>query len=645
MLFVKILTIFSTFEAIPQYLYRGGECMSELMFEDDLKKLLEECKNMVTAESYVKDEYTKERDREIRLAAESGVDLEPYVHDEYTGFQLHEIRIGLEEGLDVRHYNNTGFSWEQMRQIRKGLEAGIDVSVYADPLYSNLQMREIRRGLEEGVDTYSYAKLIYSTADMRQKRAELFSAKYYADPCGFGKNYTDCETGIEIRLTDDLMEAYVKLPKGCNITENEIYALLEDHDITFGYISGNIKLLAEKGSAAGEVLAAKGEQLRKGCDGSYKMLWRKFEPPTPHVRKDGTMDFATVDFVDMVKTGQPVAVYTPAVKGRDGRTVDGMVIEEESGKELPPLTGRSIALQPDRVTYVAGKDGYVIFDENKYTLEIQDVLIIRGNVNRLYGNVFYDGTVRVKGNVGEGAIISAKGDVIVEGYIQSAYVSSGNNVVVIGGVNANDSGYISAQGGVYAEYLENAVVYAGRDVKANYILTSKVEAGNEIIVKGSKGVICGGELTAGYKITAQSLGNRGFVKTVLTVGKSARMNERLVAAKAFRSETERDINTLKKGAEHLRHTLPPHQLEKNDMYIKLGIAIQMKEQSLSRVNDDINEIEAWIHNTDRVSVNVPGTAYPNSEIHINDVTRLLDSDIFNVTFLQAGDTIITKKFI
>ena len=67
--------------------------MSELLFEDDLKKLLEECENMVTTENYVVDEYTKERDREIELAKKKGVDLEPYANDEYTGFQLHEIRL------------------------------------------------------------------------------------------------------------------------------------------------------------------------------------------------------------------------------------------------------------------------------------------------------------------------------------------------------------------------------------------------------------------------------------------------------------------------------------------------------------------------------------------------------------------------
>ena len=79
--------------------------MSELLFEDDLKKLLEECENMVTTENYVVDEYTKDRDREIELAKKNGVDLEPYANDEYTGFQLHEIRI--EELYGVKHVSES----------------------------------------------------------------------------------------------------------------------------------------------------------------------------------------------------------------------------------------------------------------------------------------------------------------------------------------------------------------------------------------------------------------------------------------------------------------------------------------------------------------------------------------------------------
>lgn len=617
--------------------------MMDVLFEDELKELLAKCENIVPEENYVVDECTKERDREFELAKKSGVDLSQYESNEYSGFQLHEIRLGLESKVNVKLYDDIAFSWEQMRQIRKGLEDGVDVSVYADALYSDAQMREIRLGLADGLPADTYANLVYSRTDMHRKRTELFADKYYLDPQSFGRKITDAETGAVIRFGDDLLSAYATLPKDNKLSKNAIYAMLEDNDIEYGFIDENIELLAEKGSEAGEVLIARGVQLEKGCDGSYDMKWRKYEPPTPYERTDGTMDFATVDFVDMVKTGQPVAIYTPAVKGVDGRTVMGLIIEEKSGKDLPKLTGKFLAVRPDGVTYVAKKDGYIIFDENKYRIDIQDVLVINGNINRLYGNVFYDGTVRVNGNVGEGTIISAKGDVIVTGYVQSSYISAGNKVVAIGGINANDSGYICAQGGIYAEYIESSNIFAGEEVQANYILNSNVTAGTEIVVKGSKGVVCGGTLSAGYKVSVQTIGNRGFVKTVVVVGKNASMSERVTAAKSFKAEIERDINTLKKGEEYLRHTVPADQLPANDMYIKLGIAVQMKEQSLKRVNDDIAEVESWIQNSDRASVNVFGTAYPNTEININEVTRLLDSNMFNVSFIQTDNVIITKQ--
>lgn len=617
--------------------------MMDVLFEDELKELLAKCENIVPEENYVVDECTKERDREFELAKKSGVDLSQYESNEYSGFQLHEIRLGLESKVNVKLYDDIAFSWEQMRQIRKGLEEGVDVSVYADVLYSDAQMREIRLGLADGLPADTYANLVYSRTDMHRKRTELFADKYYLDQQSFGRKITDAETGAVIRFGDDLLSAYATLPKDNKLSKNAIYAMLEDNDIEYGFIDENIELLAEKGSEAGEVLIAKGVQLEKGCDGSYDMKWRKYEPPTPYERTDGTMDFATVDFVDMVKTGQPVAIYTPAVKGVDGRTVTGLIIEEKSGKDLPKLTGKFLAVRPDGVTYVAKKDGYIIFDENKYRIDIQDVLVINGNINRLYGNVFYDGTVRVNGNVGEGTIISAKGDVIVTGYVQSSYISAGNKVVAIGGINANDSGYICAQGGIYAEYIESSNIFAGEEVQANYILNSNVTAGTEIVVKGSKGVVCGGTLSAGYKVSVQTIGNRGFVKTVVVVGKNASMSERVNAAKSFKAEIERDINTLKKGEEYLRHTVPADQLPANDMYIKLGIAVQMKEQSLKCVNDDIAEVESWIQNSDRASVNVFGTAYPNTEININEVTRLLDSNMFNVSFIQTDSVIITKQ--
>ncbi len=617
--------------------------MADLLFEDELNMLLEQCKTMVNTDSYVVDQYTKERDNEFELAEESGVDLGPYSNDEYNGFQLHEIRLGLEHRVNVKLYDDIAFSWEQMREIRKGLEHGLNASAYADSLYSDSQMHEIRMGLECGIDVSSYAKLVYSKSDMSRMRSELFEAKYMEYSKGFARKYTDDETGAVIRLGDDLMEAFLTVPKDKSFTEAMIYNILEDNGVTYGYIAENITALAEKGSEAGEMQVAQGVQFEKGSDGSYKMLWRKFEPPTPYVRADGTMDFATVDFVDMVKAGQPIAIYTPAKKGQDGMTVTGFGINNSAGEDLPKLNGKDIMLRSDKVTYAAKKDGYVVFDEDKYTIDIQDVLIIDGSVNYLYGNVFYDGTVRVKGNVEDGTIINAKGDVIVEGYVQSAYISAGNKVLVIGGVNANDSGYIAAQAGVYADYLENAIVYAGENVEANYILNSEVEAGTEISIKGAKGMICGGKVAAGFKVSAQYLGHRNLTKTKVCVGMNMRATERLNAANSLRIGIERDLNTLRMGEQHIIQTVPEKMLASNEMYRKLGIAIRMKEEEWEKSKAEIEEIQKWLDQTDKVSINVYSTVYPNTDIYINDCERLIEDEMFNVSFYQANDTIFTRQ--
>mgnify|MGYP004654585037 CR=1 FL=1 len=242
--------------------------MADLLFEDELNMLLEQCKTMVNTDSYVVDQYTKERDNEFELAEKSGVDLGPYSNDEYNGFQLHEIRLGLEHRVNVKLYDDIAFSWEQMREIRKGLEHGLNASAYADSFYSDSQMHEIRMGLEWGIDVSSYAKLVYSKSDMSRMRSELFEAKYMEYSKGFARKYTDDETGAVIRFGDDLMEAFLTVPKDTSFTEAMIYNILEDNGVTYGYIAENITALAEKGSEAGEMQVAQGVRFEKGSDGS-----------------------------------------------------------------------------------------------------------------------------------------------------------------------------------------------------------------------------------------------------------------------------------------------------------------------------------------------------------------------------------------
>lgn len=105
---------------------------------------------------------------EIRTGLEKGLDVSVYADFRYNVFQMIKIKEGLETGLDVSVYADVQFNEAQMDIIQQGLKAGLDVSVYADPQFDYLQMNEILRGLQDGIDVSKYAKKENDYKDMNQ---------------------------------------------------------------------------------------------------------------------------------------------------------------------------------------------------------------------------------------------------------------------------------------------------------------------------------------------------------------------------------------------------------------------------------------------------------------------------------------------
>ena len=269
------------------------------------------------------------------------------------------------------------------------------------------------------------------------------------------------------------------------------------------------------------------------------------------------------------------------------------------------------------------------------------MFVVNGDANYLTGNIIYDGSVRVKGNVEDDVIIDAKGDVIVEGYVQGAYVSSGNNVVVVGGVNAGDKGYIAAQKTVYGDYFENANVYAYENVEANYIMNSQINAG--VLVK-AKGMICGGNVISGFKIIARSFGNKAHTRTILCAAAGRKFEQRLDDENIMRVHVEKDIETLTLGQQKLIQTIPADKLANNDIYIKVGIALRMKNETLSSIMGEIKVLQNRISDIKNASISALDTVYPNTTIIINSIARNIVDEIDNVTFYQRDQSVLTKKF-
>ena len=107
-------------------------------------------------------------------------------------------------------------------------------------------------------------------------------------------------------------------------------------------------------------------------------------------------------------------MYHEAQPGIGGRTVDGTELPAQSGQEKQMLKGRGFLLSQDKKTYIARESGKIELKNNEIT--IQPLLVV-GEVTISTGNLRFNGSIWVRGNVGSGVVIQAKDELIIEGNV------------------------------------------------------------------------------------------------------------------------------------------------------------------------------------------------------------------------------------
>lgn len=96
---------------------------------------------------------------------------------------------------------------------------------------------------------------------------------------------------------------------------------------------------------------------------------------------------------------------------------------------------------------------------------------------------------------------------MADGFIESAQLEAGGDIILKEGTNAGGRGLLKAGGNVMGKFFENATIEAVGSVKANYCLNSNIVAGRNIIISGRYGMITGGNAYAGRKIESYNIGN------------------------------------------------------------------------------------------------------------------------------------------
>jgi uncharacterized protein (DUF342 family) len=481
---------------------------------------------------------------------------------------------------------------------------------------------------------------------------------------------------VLIELSRDKMEATVRTVSafgGVELSADLISQAVKNSGVDLSLCDQAVLLDLSTQSNTSKIPFARGLKYIPGVDCRFEALIGEIH------EKDRTVDDQAVvnhldgnDFV-MVEIGTPLMEKIPATLGTNGCNVLGEEIIATPGEDFdfdPDLSGAVVDATNSNVLLAECKGHPVICARSVWV----GSLLRLDNVDIKSGNVNFDGSVHVEGEVMAGFTVEVTGDVTVKGMIENATVTAGNDITVGGGViGSNPSkeksiksdqvgvqeseGFdvneklpeeklsekkspqeslrtrLQAGGVIDVGFMSMVNAKAGGDIVVKeYVMHSYLESGNQIILgqTGGKGRLIGGKCFAAEGVLANEYGTDANVKTLVSAGtKVSHSYELKVLAENMDKKTEEVLNLSKIIAKMRSETGSDR-----------GVEVQQKMDTIINTVDDLRgkigeqakeaeEISKLISDSSSIIISSRKQIFPNVEFCINGV---------NIKFDQLADS-------
>jgi len=431
----------------------------------------------------------------------------------------------------------------------------------------------------------------------------------------------------------------------------QLEALLASQGVKHGIQKDMLQLIAQRPQDFffHQNVVAVGVPPKDGQDGYVRLLYEigQEKQNRPSEREDGSVDFKNVMQLTNVKAGQLIAERVPPTQGEPGIAVTGEPIPCKNGKEAMFKIGKNVVVNPERTAMYAAIDGMVTKTE-KDKINVFPVFEVNGDVDYNVGNIDFVGTVVVRGNILTGFRVKASGDIRVTGGIEGAEVESEGSIEISGGIIGSNKGMVKAGRNVKCSFIMEGNVYAGEDIIVSQsIMHSNVRAGRNVECLGAKGLIVGGNIQAGEKVTARVIGNSMSTATIVEVGVNPELRQELAELKQEMRNLNDNLDKTNKALTLLDQMasvgqLPPDKLA---MRVKLGATKKQATESLEAIKERVLEIEKTLEDASIARVNVTHTVYGGTKIVIGRYTRFVKDTMQRVSFRFVDGEISMVPFV
>lgn len=357
----------------------------------------------------------------------------------------------------------------------------------------------------------------------------------------------------------------------------------------------------------------------------------------PKLNEDGSVDFHHLGNIKPVSVGEKLATLTPADRGKPGVNVRGVQIQPNKVNVSALRFGRNISISEDKCTIYSQVAGHVTLVDD--LVMVSDVYEVPANVDASTGDVEYNGTVNVVGNVNTGYVIKAEGDIVVNGVVEGATLIAGGNIVLKRGMQGMSRGSLQAAGNITAKFLENSTVKCNGTLMCDAVLHSDVECDGEISVLGKKGLINGGHIRSHTNIAATQLGSTMGTSTVVEILSDIEQaklqietEERIKEVKEALDKLDRVLITIKKTIKS-GNQISPEQAK----YLKVASVSKPKlKREIENLERQSESLQKILDAASNVSIRVEGVVNTGVKIVIKDISKIINDNISKCKFVREG---------
>ena len=384
-----------------------------------------------------------------------------------------------------------------------------------------------------------------------------------------------------------------------------------------------------------DIVVAEGQPAVAPIPHSYDYKFSDMHSTVRKERADGSVDFREKASFLVVEQGAVLVEYIPGVPGRDGYDIYNNPIKAAELVEHQAFTEEfegAVVCPHNPHQLLASRKGHPV--------KVPDGALVHEyrvfeNIDLNTGNIHYDGSVHITGDIKQGSIVNVTGNVLVEGNIYNAKVYAGKEITVNGGILGKEPEKVTQD--LQEELVYSTKIKAGKTVRAKFInyafikTQAKLEVAEylmhcKVVVMqdcsvgkdGGRGLITGGQTLAKLGICVKQLGSQAAIKTSVFAGASQDVMQdytREVENHLRRLQEKQQLQELFKKNKNV-----PTSLDEKKSTLKMKKireALDKLEEDISKTRKKTHKLLQEINLGKKSIIQVEQQAFANVEVGIN----------------------------